>query len=104
MHCLLLCMALFVASITGDEISDVRVEVGLCSEDHGQWLQNEGASWPDEELATLHDALLKIAVVKASDADLESVDPYVWGTLVEVGTSIAKKGCHRICHEANQWV
>ncbi|XP_049269222.1 uncharacterized protein LOC119385028 [Rhipicephalus sanguineus] len=91
MRCLLLCMVLFVASTTGDEISDVRVEVGRALKTMGEWLQNEGAPDTDGERTALHDALRKIAAVQAHDADLESVEPYVWDKLGEVATSIAKK-------------
>ncbi|KAL1414437.1 hypothetical protein MTO96_030286 [Rhipicephalus appendiculatus] len=91
MRCLLLCMALFVVSTTGDEISDVRVEVGRALKTMGEWLQNEGAPGTDDERAALQDALRKIAAVQANDADLEGVDPYIWDKLGEVATSIAKK-------------
>ncbi|XP_075535455.1 uncharacterized protein LOC142571042 [Dermacentor variabilis] len=91
MHCLLLCIAFFVASTTGDEIRDVRVEVGRALETMGEWLQNEDAPGTEEERAALQEVMLQIAEIRAKDADLEEVDPYIWDKVTEVATSIAKK-------------
>ncbi|XP_037561713.1 uncharacterized protein LOC119441072 [Dermacentor silvarum] len=91
MRGLMLCIALLVASTTGDEIRDVRVEVGRALETMGEWLQNEGAPGTEEERAALQEALRQIAELRAKDVDLEEVDPYVWDKVTEVATGIAKK-------------
>ncbi|XP_065289519.1 uncharacterized protein [Dermacentor albipictus] len=91
MHYLLLCIAFFMASTTGDEIRDVKVAVGRALETMGEWLQNEDSPGTEEERAALQEVLRQIAQIRAKDADLEEVDPYIWAKVTEVATSIAKK-------------
>ncbi|XP_077513775.1 uncharacterized protein LOC144124776 [Amblyomma americanum] len=90
MRRLLLLIALCVASCAGDEVKDVRVEVGRALEAMGEWLQHEGAPGTEEERAALSEVLRQIEELRSSGVDLEQVDPYIWDKISGVATNIAK--------------